>query len=104
MKVTGYTPPDLTSSKAASTNTPKTQPDAAQTATSAASDANVAVVVTRSNRTAPREAVNQAADVDTNKVEAMKAAIADGSFTVNPEAIADKLLTSAQEMLGAQPQ
>jgi negative regulator of flagellin synthesis FlgM len=30
---------------------------------------------------------------------AMKAAIADGSFTVNPEAIADKLLSNAQEML-----
>ena len=34
-----------------------------------------------------------------DKVEAMKASIADGSFTVNPEAIADKLLSNAQEML-----
>lgn len=36
-----------------------------------------------------------------DKVEAMKAAIADGSFKVNAEAIADKMLSNAAEMLGA---
>jgi negative regulator of flagellin synthesis FlgM len=35
------------------------------------------------------------------KVEAMKQAIADGSFKVNAEAIADKMLSNAAEMLGA---
>ena len=35
------------------------------------------------------------------KVEAMKAAIADGSFKVNAEAIADKMLSNAAEMLSA---
>ena len=34
------------------------------------------------------------------KVEAMKLSIADGSFKVNPEAIADKMLSNAAEMLG----
>ena len=34
------------------------------------------------------------------KVEAMKAAIASGSFQVNAEAIADKMLSNATEMLG----
>ena len=34
------------------------------------------------------------------KVEAMKAAIASGSFQVNAEAIADKMLSNASEMLG----
>lgn len=38
---------------------------------------------------------------NTEKVEAMKAAIADGSFKANPEAIADKLLSNAAEMLSA---
>lgn len=33
------------------------------------------------------------------KVQAMKAAIADGSFKVNAEAIADKMLSNAAEML-----
>lgn len=36
-----------------------------------------------------------------DKVEAMKAAIADGSFKVNAEAIADKMLSNAAEMLSA---
>jgi negative regulator of flagellin synthesis FlgM len=39
--------------------------------------------------------------VDTGKVEAMKTAIANGSFKVNAEAIADKLLANASEMLTA---
>lgn len=34
------------------------------------------------------------------KVEAMKLAIANGTFQVNPEAIADKMLSNAAEMLG----
>jgi negative regulator of flagellin synthesis FlgM len=34
-----------------------------------------------------------------DKVEAMKAAISDGSFKVNAEAIADKMLSNAAEML-----
>lgn len=36
---------------------------------------------------------------DAAKVEAIKAAIRDGSLKVNPEAIADKLLASVQELL-----
>ena len=35
------------------------------------------------------------------KVETMKAAIANGSFQVNAEAIADKMLSNAAEMLGS---
>jgi negative regulator of flagellin synthesis FlgM len=38
-------------------------------------------------------------DVDTAKVATVKAAIQDGSYVVNAEAIADKLLSNAQEML-----
>ncbi len=39
--------------------------------------------------------------VDLGKVEAMKSAISNGSFKVNAEAIADKLLSNASEMLTA---
>lgn len=38
---------------------------------------------------------------DSGKVEAMKSAIANGSFQINAEAIADKLLSNASEMLSA---
>jgi negative regulator of flagellin synthesis FlgM len=40
------------------------------------------------------------ADFDADKVERMRQAIADGSFSVNPEVIADKLIANAQELLG----
>jgi negative regulator of flagellin synthesis FlgM len=42
---------------------------------------------------------------DQAKVERIAQAIRDGSFTINPGAIADKLLSNAQEVLGrSQPQ
>jgi len=45
---------------------------------------------------------NASSDVfDAGKVEAVKSAIANGSFTVNAEAIADKLIANAREMLTA---
>jgi negative regulator of flagellin synthesis FlgM len=37
---------------------------------------------------------------DSAKVEALAQAIKDGKFTVNPGAIADKLISNAQELLG----
>lgn len=56
------------------------------------------VPVTVSN---PAQAVRSASsgDVDTAKVDAVRTAIANGSYKVNPEAIADKLLANAKEML-----
>ncbi len=39
------------------------------------------------------------ADFDAEKVNRISQSIADGSFTVNPEAIADKLISNAQELL-----
>ena len=99
MKVNGYTPSDLPASKTAANNAAKAEPNAAKSATSAASNAGVSVVITSAARTSGKDAVSQASEIDSKKVEAMKASIADGSFTVNPEAIADKLLSNAQEML-----
>jgi negative regulator of flagellin synthesis FlgM len=37
---------------------------------------------------------------DTQKVQRISDAIRDGKFQVNPEAIADKLISNAQELLG----
>ena len=39
------------------------------------------------------------AEFDTEKVARMSAAIDNGSFRINPEAIADKLISNAQELL-----
>jgi negative regulator of flagellin synthesis FlgM len=98
MKVNGYIPSDLPASKAAANNAPKAEPNAAQVATSTASNAGVSVVITSAARTLGKDPVNQAPEIDSKKVEAMKTAIQDGSFVVNPQAIADKLLSNAQEM------
>jgi negative regulator of flagellin synthesis FlgM len=40
------------------------------------------------------------AEFDAGKVAAVEKAIADGSFKVNAEVIADKLIANAQELLG----
>lgn len=41
--------------------------------------------------------------VDSAKVEEIKAAISSGSFSVNPEKVADGLIESVRSMLSAQP-
>ena len=38
---------------------------------------------------------------DADKVQRISDAIREGKFTVNPDAIADKLIANAQELLGA---
>jgi negative regulator of flagellin synthesis FlgM len=61
--------------------------------------AGVAVTVTTLTRTLEKPAVADTADVDTQKVADVKASIQNGTYKVNAEAIADQLLSNAQEML-----
>lgn len=61
--------------------------------------AGVSVTVSTQVRGLEEAKRNDVADIDTNKVAAIKASIEDGSYTVNAEAIADKLLSNAQDML-----
>ena len=64
--------------------------------------AGVTVTLSSSTTQALSGAGGASSDVfNSEKVEAMKAAIADGSFKVNPEAIADKMLSNAAEMLSS---
>lgn len=58
--------------------------------------AGVAVTVSTLARTL---AAGDASEVDAKKVESVRAAIEQGTFKVNAEAIADKLLANAEEML-----
>lgn len=69
------------------------------TAQSKAASSSVSVSVSGLAKALTKPEVSAAADIDTAKVAAVKAAIEDGSYTVNAEAIADKLLSNAQEML-----
>lgn len=60
---------------------------------------NSGVTVTLSAQTQSLATPSSSDVVDSSKVEAMRAAIQNGSFTINAEAIADKLLSNAKEML-----
>jgi negative regulator of flagellin synthesis FlgM len=64
-----------------------------------AQSAGVAVTVSTLARGLEKAARSDGADIDTQKVASVKLAIQDGTYVVNPEAIADKLLSNAQEML-----
>lgn len=76
----------------------------AQTAVTAqapqrAQASGVAVTVSTLARGLDKASRSSAADIDTQKVATVKAALQDGSYVVNPEAIADKLLSNSKEML-----
>jgi negative regulator of flagellin synthesis FlgM len=77
--------------------------NASATASSNASQgtrsAGVAVTVSTLARGLEKTGKSESADIDMQKVASVRAAIKDGTFLVNPEAIADKLLSNAQEML-----
>jgi negative regulator of flagellin synthesis FlgM len=80
---------------------PKSGPAAGSSAKAVQStrSAGVAVSVSQQARALEQSASDVASDVDTQKIAAVRAAIQDGTFAVNAEAIADKLLANAQEML-----
>jgi negative regulator of flagellin synthesis FlgM len=59
--------------------------------------------VALSNTAAALLSGQSTADFDAAKVERMSKAIADGTFQVNAEVIADKLIANAQELLGKSP-
>lgn len=58
-----------------------------------------AKVLLSSAAQAASAALGADAGIDAEKVARISAAIADGSFKVNPEAIADKLIANAREQL-----
>lgn len=80
---------------------------AAQAKTAAAQPAaGASVSVSVLGRTLEASRRADVSDIDQAKVDEIKAAISDGSYKVDAEAIADKMLANAQEMLqpkGATP-
>jgi negative regulator of flagellin synthesis FlgM len=69
------------------------------TVSKGAQSAGVAVTVSPLARSLEVAEGTATSEVDTAKVAAVRTAISQGTYVVNPEAIADKLLSNAQEML-----
>jgi negative regulator of flagellin synthesis FlgM len=83
-------------SRTSSTEKEKTQ-SAATPATAGESSTTVALSSTASSL---MQGVSEAnADFDTDKVSRVSRALSDGSYVVNAEVIADKLISNAKELL-----
>lgn len=85
--------------QSASSTAATTTTTAVATATKSAQSPGVAVTVSTLARTLGAAKNGEAADVDMAKVNSVRAALEQGTYVVNPEVIADKLLANAQEML-----
>ena len=72
---------------------------ATATATTNAQSAGVAVTVSPLARSLGASKAADVSVIDAKKVESVRSAIEQGTYVVNAEAIADKLLANAQEML-----
>jgi negative regulator of flagellin synthesis FlgM len=93
--------------KVTSQTTPHAKKDAAEDAVSVATQGatsavkgSVSVTVSSSVRVLEQlRGAGEAADIDMDKVRAVREAIENGTYVVNAEAIADKLLAGAEEFL-----
>src|ERR1700760_3647856 len=83
--------------------TPAAPADSAKAAApghgTAAANVDASATVALSSTASTLLSTGGAGEFDADKVARIGAAIADGSFKINPEAIADKLIGNAQELL-----
>ena len=81
--------------------TPAAPAEAAKTTTGApaAVGADASATVALSSTASTLLSAGSASEFDADKVGRISAQIADGTFKINPEAIADKLIANAQELL-----
>jgi negative regulator of flagellin synthesis FlgM len=103
MKISQPSDFPVAASTAAASSAAKSGPAASTLAKTTASkstqSAGVAVSVSTLARSMEASNRGEAPDVDMEKVNVVRASIAQGTYKVNAEAIADKLLSNAQEML-----
>jgi len=112
MKITGNNPelPNARSAQAVAARqqgkaaAPAPAAEAAAQGAQRAAAAGGGVPVTLSSNVRAIEPGRQSADFDAAKVKAVKAAIENGTFRVDAEAVADKLLANAFETLSRSQQ
>jgi negative regulator of flagellin synthesis FlgM len=74
--------------------------DPAKATGAAAAGPDASTQVALSSAAATLLSGTSSAEFDSAKVERISKAIADGTYSINAEAIADKLISNAQELLG----
>lgn len=87
---------------AAAVGTPAAPAEGAKTApvhATGAAPADASATVALSSTASTLLSAGAASEFDAEKVARIAGQIADGTFKVNPEAIADKLIANAQELL-----
>jgi len=100
MKIDGSTgTPSPTDTASASVRKNKNAPQNNQ---SGREQDNVTLSSASSQIQALESGIAEASGFDAAKVEAIKQAISEGRFNINPELIASKLLASAQELISQQ--
>lgn len=97
-------PPSVNPGSASAAQKAAQQPGTAAAAANANASkstrsAGVAVTVSTLAQSLEKSAGTQPGDIDTEKVASVRSSIENGTYVVNPEAIADKLLSNAQEIL-----
>jgi negative regulator of flagellin synthesis FlgM len=80
-------------------STPAASTLAKSTANKSTQSAGVAVSVSTLARSLDVANLGETPEVDTAKVQEVRTALSKGTYVVNPEAIADKLLSNARDML-----
>lgn len=88
------------STKPSGTTLVKESRSQTRTTTSATSSEEVQL----SSLSAQLRASDDGSAFDTARVSEIKQAISEGRFSINPEAIADRLITSAKELVNSQRQ
>ncbi|AVO49725.1 flagellar biosynthesis anti-sigma factor FlgM [Melaminivora suipulveris] len=101
MKITGNNP-ELANARSAQAAAARQQAKTAAPAPAAEAAAGVPVTLSSAARAA--DASRSPADFNAAKVKAVKAAIENGTFRVDAEAVADKLLANAYETLSRSSQ
>lgn len=93
------TPGSTRANRAVQTDKSPTAAEEATKGASSASAAGVPVTVSMSANHALAQTARTAGDFDAGRDQAVRAAIDQGTFTVDAGAIADKMLSNAQEIL-----
>jgi len=98
LKIDNSTKP-VSQTKATQTTAKKSGAAAAKGAASSASREKVDINPLSSQLQALESSLEQVDVVDTARVEAIKQAISEGRFKVNPDVIADRLISTVKEMV-----